>query len=317
MRPSQFYSVRDRARKGAQPPGWRQKQRAHVAVATPTVCPDGPLPTDRHTARKQSQATLTAHVKESPFPILLSCNLYAVGNLHAATATSISSRSAWTRPRPRRPRLKRHRTCAHPWALIRSQKSSPCSCSPVRNLDCIGYGRVVLFHGGSISCMTRHLFLTGVLVSAWSCDTNLNEHAPRLHISLLTTQISDNKTVEKVVIHGDDSDRYLSTSEGGVAHVLDLHLSSVDSWFKDSPYTWGAPQGTSSTMVLIRGRWKRYSVRTRTCTPPMVCSLMPADVANMPHTEVNFDDPTWLSAMAMCEDDDDPASRVHKTSMVS
>eukprot|EP00170_Pyropia_yezoensis_P003871 contig_16121_g3882 len=35
----------------------------------------------------------------------------------------------------------------------------------------------------------------------------------------------------------------------------------------------------------------------------------------MRHTEVDFDNPTWLAAMKMCEDDDDPERRVRKTSM--
>lgn len=132
-----------------------------------------------------------------------------------------------------------------------------------------------------------------------------------------STQISDKKTAEKVVIHRDTPDRYLSTSEDGVAHAMELPTGAADSWFGDSPYTWGAPKGSRSTTVCLSGRWRRHSVCTRTCTPPMVCSLIPEDVANLVHTEVDFDHPTWLAAMEMYEKDDDPERRVHKTSMES
>ncbi|KAK1862068.1 hypothetical protein I4F81_004644 [Pyropia yezoensis] len=100
------------------------------------------------------------------------------------------------------------------------------------------------------------------------------------------------KIVEPVVLHGDNTDRYLCSSEDGVAHVLDLTAGATENWFKDGPNTWGAPKGAGSTMVNISGRWKRYSARKRTCIPPLACSLMPAAVANLALTTVYFDNPT-------------------------
>lgn len=68
-------------------------------------------------------------------------------------------------------------------------------------------------------------------------------------------------------------------------------------------------------MVNISERWKRYSVQKRTCILPLVCSLMPVAVANLAHTTVDFDNLTWIAAMQMCEDNDDPERLVHKTSL--
>lgn len=118
-----------------------------------------------------------------------------------------------------------------------------------------------------------------------------------------------------MVLHGDNTDRYLCSSEDGVAHDLDLTAGATENWFKDSPYTWCAPKGAGSTMVNISERWKRYSVQKRTCILPLVCSLMPVAVANLAHTTVDFDNLTWIAAMQMCEDNDDPERLVHKTSL--
>lgn len=111
--------------------------------------------------------------------------------------------------------------------------------------------------------------------------------------------------------------QYLSTSEAGVAHVLEIDVTQCTDWFKDSPYTWGSPKGTDATMVDVGGKSVPYLVRKRSCQPPIVCSLMPAAVADRPHEVVNFEDPTWISAMNLCEADDSPERKVHKTTMVS
>eukprot|EP00170_Pyropia_yezoensis_P001495 contig_6570_g1499 len=126
---------------------------------------------------------------------------------------------------------------------------------------------------------------------------------------------SEKRTVERVVLHGDNKDMYLCSSDDGVAHVLDLTAGAAENWFKDSPYTWGAPKGAGSTTVSTSGRLKRYSLQEQTCIPPLVCSLMPDAVANLAHTTVDFDNPTWIAAMQMCEDNDDLERLVHKTSL--
>lgn len=111
--------------------------------------------------------------------------------------------------------------------------------------------------------------------------------------------------------------QYLCTSEAGVAHVLETDVTQCRDWFTDSPYTWGSPKGTDATMVDVGGTSAPYTVRKRSCQPPIVCSLMPDAVANRPHEEVNFEDPTWIAAMNLCEGDDSPERKVHKTTMVS
>lgn len=129
-------------------------------------------------------------------------------------------------------------------------------------------------------------------------------------------QISQRKTVAEVVIHGEDLEPYLKTSDAGVAHVASLSAPDAASFFRDSPYAWGDKKGSSKTTVLIAGRWKGYDVNTRTCVPPMVCSRMSADVANKAHSQVDFDSPSWLSAMKLCEEDELPARQVEKTTLV-
>lgn len=128
-------------------------------------------------------------------------------------------------------------------------------------------------------------------------------------------RISQRKTVAEVVIHGEDLEPYLKTSDAGVAHVASLSAPDAASFFRDSPYAWGDKKGSSKTTVLIAGRWKGYDVNTRTCVPPMVCSRMSADVANKAHSQVDFDSPSWLSAMKLCEEDELPARQVEKTTL--
>jgi len=43
---------------------------------------------------------------------------------------------------------------------------------------------------------------------------------------------------------------------------------------------------------------------------------MRSEVANMVHTEVDFNNPTWLAAMQLCEEDDTPERQAHKTTLV-
>ncbi|KAK1860017.1 hypothetical protein I4F81_002609 [Pyropia yezoensis] len=129
-------------------------------------------------------------------------------------------------------------------------------------------------------------------------------------------RISERKTVELVVTHDVGAGaQYLSTSEAGVAHVLEINETQCTDWFKDSPYTWGSPKGTDATTMDVGGKSVPYLVRKRSCQPPIVCSLMPAAVADRPHEVVNFEDPTWISAMNLCEADDSPERKVHKTTM--
>lgn len=130
-------------------------------------------------------------------------------------------------------------------------------------------------------------------------------------------QISKKKTVEELVMHGDDLEPYLRTSDGGIAHVVNLKAVDAATFFRDSPYSWGDPKGSSKTTVCVAGRWRRYEVNTRTCSPPMVCARMSADVASAHHTKVDFDDPIWFNAMRICELDGDAESQVYKTTLVS
>eukprot|EP00168_Porphyra_purpurea_P018787 TRINITY_DN7163_c0_g1_i1.p3 TRINITY_DN7163_c0_g1~~TRINITY_DN7163_c0_g1_i1.p3 ORF type:complete len:182 (-),score=4.79 TRINITY_DN7163_c0_g1_i1:161-706(-) len=48
---------------------------------------------------------------------------------------------------------------------------------------------------------------------------------------------------------------------------------------------------------------------------PWVCSRMHPNVPVMDHTEVDFDDPTWLRAMKLCEEDEQPEPEVYKTTL--
>ncbi|KAK1858738.1 hypothetical protein I4F81_001339 [Pyropia yezoensis] len=111
------------------------------------------------------------------------------------------------------------------------------------------------------------------------------------------------------------STQYLCTSDSGVAHVLDMDVVACSTWFEDSPYTWGVPKSTDNTIVHIGGSRVPYSVRKRSCHLPNVCSLMPESVADLAHEEVNFEHPTWVSAMNLCEDNDSPERRVHQTTL--
>ncbi|KAK1869731.1 hypothetical protein I4F81_012197 [Pyropia yezoensis] len=72
-------------------------------------------------------------------------------------------------------------------------------------------------------------------------------------------RISERKTVERVVMHDVGAcAQYLSTSEAGVAHVLEIDVTQCTDWFKDSPYTWGSPKGTAATMVDVGEKSKPY-----------------------------------------------------------
>lgn len=134
---------------------------------------------------------------------------------------------------------------------------------------------------------------------------------------LFVFQITRKKTVEEVVIHGEELDPSLKTSEAGGAHVVSLNAPDAASFFRDSPYAWGDKKGCSKTTILVSGRWRSYDVNTRACVPPMVFSRMPADVANKSHLEVDFESPSWLSAMKLCEEDETPARQVERTTLVS
>lgn len=86
-------------------------------------------------------------------------------------------------------------------------------------------------------------------------------------------------------------------------------------WVKDSPYTSRVPKSMDNTIDHIGGSRVPYSVRKRSCHSPNVCSLTPESVADLAHEEVNFEDPTWVSAMSLCEDNDSPERRVHKPTL--
>ncbi|KAK1859807.1 hypothetical protein I4F81_002401 [Pyropia yezoensis] len=128
-------------------------------------------------------------------------------------------------------------------------------------------------------------------------------------------RITRKKTVEEVVIHGEELDPSLKTSEAGGAHVVSLNAPDAASFFRDSPYAWGDKKGCSKTTILVSGRWRSYDVNTRACVPPMVCSRMPADVANKSHSEVEFETPSWLSATKLCMEDETPARQVERTTL--
>lgn len=142
-------------------------------------------------------------------------------------------------------------------------------------------------------------------------------HPPPAPPSSSTGQISSRKTVGRVVIHDANANtQYLCTSDSGVAHVLDMDVRGCRDWCKDSPYTWAEPKSSDRTIVDIGGQRVPYLVRKRSCHPPKVCSLMPQAVAELTHEEVNFEHPTWVSAMNLCEDNDSPERRVHNTTLV-
>jgi len=117
-------------------------------------------------------------------------------------------------------------------------------------------------------------------------------------------------------MHDDEMAPYLRTSDAGVAHVVTMSHASAKMHFRDSPYTWGAPRGFSDTSLCLDGRWRPYEMRSHGCIPPLVCSRMRSEVANMEHTEVNFEHPTWLKAMLLCEEEELPEQQAHKTTLV-
>jgi len=122
--------------------------------------------------------------------------------------------------------------------------------------------------------------------------------------------------VGEVVIHGDELTPYLRTSEDGVAHVVSMPLSRASMHFRDSPYTWGDPKGSSNTSMCMAGRWRPYQMKAHGCVPPLVCSRMRSEVAGMKHTEVDYDNPTWLTAMQLCEESETPEQQTRKTTLV-
>lgn len=133
----------------------------------------------------------------------------------------------------------------------------------------------------------------------------------------LLEHITQRKAVEEVIFHGDDLEPYLKTSHAGIAHVFDLNAADATTFYRDSPYSWGDLKGSAKSTVCISGRWRRYEGSSRSCTPPMVCSRMSSDIASAQHTHVNFDDPTWVNAMQLCEQEGDAERQVYLTTLVS
>lgn len=119
------------------------------------------------------------------------------------------------------------------------------------------------------------------------------------------------KTVKELVMHGDDLKPYLRTSDGGIAHAVNLKAVNAATFFRDSPSSWGDPKGSSKSTVCVAGRWRRYEANTRTCSPPMLCVRTSAEIASAHHSKVDFDDPIWVSAMRICKLDGDAGSQVH------
>lgn len=99
-----------------------------------------------------------------------------------------------------------------------------------------------------------------------------------------------------IIHYANANTQYLCTSDGGVAHVLDMDVSRCGDWFTESPYSWAEPKSSDRTIGEIGGRRVPYSVRKRSYHPPKVCSLMPQAVADLSHEEVIFEHPTRVSA---------------------
>jgi len=122
--------------------------------------------------------------------------------------------------------------------------------------------------------------------------------------------------VSEVVIHGDELTPYLRTSKDGVAHVVYMPLSRAAMHVRDSPYTWGDPKGSSNTSMCMAGRWRPYQVNAHGCVPALVCSRMRSEVAGVKHREVDYDNPTWLTALQFCEESEISEQQALKTTLV-
>ena len=120
----------------------------------------------------------------------------------------------------------------------------------------------------------------------------------------------------EVVIRGDELSPYLCTSKDRVAHVVSMPLSRATKHFWDSPYTWGGPKGSSNTSMCMAGRWRPYKMKAHGCVPPLVCSRMRSEVSGMRHTEVDYDNPTWLTEMQLCEESETSEQQARNTALV-
>jgi len=50
--------------------------------------------------------------------------------------------------------------------------------------------------------------------------------------------------------------------------------------------------------------------------PPLVCSRIRSEVSGMKHTEVEYDNPTWLTAMQLFEESETSEQQARKTTLV-
>ena len=122
--------------------------------------------------------------------------------------------------------------------------------------------------------------------------------------------------MSEVVIHGDELTPYLRTSKDGAAHVVYMPLSRAAMHVRDSPYTWGDPKGSSNTSMCMAGRWRPYQMNAHGCVPALVCSRMRSEVAGVKHREVDYDNPTWLTALQFCEESEISEQQALKTTLV-
>ncbi|KAK1862658.1 hypothetical protein I4F81_005226 [Pyropia yezoensis] len=130
-------------------------------------------------------------------------------------------------------------------------------------------------------------------------------------------KISGKTHVKQVVFHATSSSAvYLSSSPEGVAHIMTLPRDALSNFWKESPYTWGNPKGVDPRVyVALGGASVPHRVESRGCTPPMVCSLMSADLSGFSHGTVDFEDPNWVAAMQQVEQDESPERAVYKSTL--
>lgn len=125
--------------------------------------------------------------------------------------------------------------------------------------------------------------------------------------------------MKQVVFHSSASSAfYLSTAPEGVVHGLRLPRDAVKQFWRESPCTWGSPKGSDPCVrVALGGASVPHRVENRACTPPMVCSRLPAALSEFPNTEVDFEAPSWITAMQQIEEDGSPERQVYKATLVS
>jgi len=96
--------------------------------------------------------------------------------------------------------------------------------------------------------------------------------------------------------------QYVSTSPGGVAHILDLDAAEIINWFHESPYTCVEQKGVQKTLLHLGGGKKHHSVHNRPGHPPYVCSFMRRGVPTLNHDTISLPaSRPWSCAMRAVE----------------